>query len=147
MKINLSVSPLANVLALVNEKNGTLLSVDRITSGPARTPSGETTDNTEITLTGIEGHGYTGSVDYTYDRATLESQEIPTPTSVDLVAEDTAETAKVKVAAALRIIAEAVDFVDLVLPVGATDGSVTVIPADGNLLYISGSITVALHQV
>lgn len=147
MKINLTVSPLANVLALVNEKNGTLLSVDRITSGAAMVPSGETTDNTEIVLSGIPGHGYIGDVTYTYDRATLESQEIPTPTSVDLVVEDTEATAKTKVAAALRLIEEAVDFVDLVLPVGATDGSVTVIPADGNLLYISGSITVALHQV
>ncbi|MNU54542.1 hypothetical protein D3C71_436000 [compost metagenome] len=147
MKINLTVSPLANVLALVNEKNGTLLSVDRITSGPAVAPTGETTDNTEITLTGIAGHGYIGSLTYTYDRATLASQEIPTPSAIDVTATDTEADVKTKVAAALRIIESAVDFTDLTIPVDATDGTVTVTPASGNLLYIGAPLTVALHLV
>jgi hypothetical protein len=147
MKINLSVSPLTNVLALVNEKNGTLLAEGRVTAGPAVEPTGETTDNTEVTLTGIVGHGYTGSLTYTYDRATLASQEIPTPAAVDVTATDTEADVKTKVAAALRIIESAVEFTALTIPVDATDGTVTVTPIVGNLLYVGGSITVALRLV
>ncbi|MNY20320.1 hypothetical protein D3C86_1537940 [compost metagenome] len=60
---------------------------------------------------------------------------------------DSVDEVLTKVAAALRIIKEAVDWTDLNIPVDATDGTVTVAPADGNLLYVGGSITVALHLV
>ncbi|MND14881.1 hypothetical protein D3C81_498290 [compost metagenome] len=147
MKINLTISPLANLLALVNQHNGTLLSEERVTASPAQDPTGETSDNTEVTLTGIPGHGYIGSLTYTYDRATLASQEIPTPASVDVSTGEDVAVILTRVCAALRIIEEAVDFSDLNIPVDATDGTVTVTPQEGNLLYIGAPITIALHLV
>jgi hypothetical protein len=76
MEINIANTAVENVLALVNLDNATTFTEAQVTVGvPATWVDPESLDdrNTEVTLTGIDGQGYTGSVAIQYYRLDLDN--------------------------------------------------------------------------
>jgi hypothetical protein len=140
MKLNLNVSALANVCALVNEKNGTLLSDTRVTAGTVEAATGDTGDNSQVTLTGIAGHGYTGSRTYTYDRYDLLGGRDTDPDRVVVATGDTQEQIKAKVCDAHALLPSELIFNDdLTIAIPDTGSEIVTIPLEtipNSLIYL-----------
>ena len=144
MKINFSISPLANVLALVNEKNGTDLDETMVTASVVSTAVGHPGENSEITLTSIAGHGFTGSQTFDYERATIASQNSTPPAKVTVLSTDTDAQVQEKVCAALLVMQSEFLFSSQVAPTEGVDGSITLSSDPSSLLYLDNDVTVVL---
>lgn len=85
MKIDISKSPLANLLALVNLKAQHAYTEDQLTFGAATAVDGSA-KNTTVTLTAVEGKGFTDAADVHYNRLGLD-KGVASPNLTLVVAE------------------------------------------------------------
>lgn len=139
MKINTTLTALANVYALVNAANALTLDATKGTFGvpAARTP-GADPRNTTVTLTAVDGGGIEAgsTVDVTYNRLGMGSGVV-TP-EFEFFTDDTTTLASFKTAAAtsLGLIESELDLVGA-LPTAEGETTTIVISAKpGSLLYV-----------
>lgn len=144
MKINLGLSPLANVLALINTKNGSLLNETNVTAGPVSPSVDDPDDNTQITLTAVVGEGYTGERTYVYNRYDLLGGREPDPDQVEIVSTDSQAAIKTKVATAYGL-KESEITISAVTPaaVGETTAA-TMSAVEGSLLYLGADVPITI---
>lgn len=147
MKINVSISALENLIAQILADNaGQTLTAAQFTAGaPTVYDIPEDDRNTEITLTAVEGQGYTGSVAFHYTRLDLNSGVAVPVTSVQVASGDDMAASLAKAAAAMGLIAEEIDGSDFTAPVDdQTPGSLTLTPKATSLVYVGAPVTIAL---
>jgi len=150
MKVNITLTPLANVLAAINAANtatSTNITESQVTAAAPTTAAGTGGRNTSVVLTGIDGQGIEGSRTFSYTRQSLASGAVAStaPASV-LVAEGDNQAASVtKVATALGLLASEFDASAYTAPVDqTTPGTVTITAKTSSLLYV-GSRVVPLN--
>lgn len=139
MKINTTLTALANVYALVNAANALTLDATKATVGApaARTPDANPR-NTTVTLTAVDGGGIEAgtTVDVTYDRLGMGSGVVTPEFSFFTDGTTTLPSFKTAVATSLGLIEAEID-VTGTLP--ATEGETTtmvVAAKAGSLLYV-----------
>lgn len=148
VKINLNISPLENILMLINEKNGIDLSIDQVSVGIPSIFTGHTGENTEVVMTGIAGKGVKDSQTFYYNRYNLLGGKEPDPTSVDVLSTDTQEELSGKISAAYVLeLSELIinDGNPIVLSQDAnTPTNVSIAAVEGSLLYYGDPIATDL---
>lgn len=139
MKINLNLSPLANVLGLLNLKNGSNINETHVFAGPAIETTENPGDNTKITLTGNPAHGYKDSMTYYYGRYNLLGGKEPDPGSVAIETSDTQDTIRTKITTAFGLMPSELvinNNSDITIPsVGNEIVTVNMTSKEGSLLY------------
>lgn len=88
MQINVSLSPLANVLGLINAKNGSSITENQVTVDEMIPSTENPGDNTKITLTGVDGEGIEGTRSFFYGRYDLLGAKTPDPSRVEILDTD-----------------------------------------------------------
>lgn len=146
MKVNLAISPLANVLALINIKNDSNIVEDQVTVNEVVASTENPGDNTKITLTGVDGKGIEGSRTFFYGRASVVSQATPPTSTVVLAPGEVGGDAVAKLLAQLHLRIEDINYDNWVFPTEGADGGVDVWGADGSLIYTPEVIRVTLTQ-
>lgn len=147
MKINVSQSPSANLLAQINADNAGLnLTAGQVTIGvpSVRTPDANP-NNTTVVLTAVADQGYSGTKTITYTRLGLDKGVNPAVTSVEVVSSDNESASLAKVVAALGLIASEVTSTNYVAPENEnTPGSITLEANVASLVYYGPGLTVEL---
>ncbi len=142
MKINLSLSPMRNALAMINSKNPLLnLNSNNVTLGTPEAYSklGEAA-NTRILVTAIKNKGYSGSKWIKYIRWPLASMMIWQSTSVDVTGYTASvETIKARLLELFGLLASEIEFSTFTVPNGTADVNVTLTVKPGSLVYLPGS--------
>lgn len=90
MKIDVSKTAQANLLALVNLKGAQAVTADQVTFSAASTNSSGS-KNTVVTLTAVSGKGFSGTVDLRYNRLGLD-KGVASPNTTLVVAEGSSTT-------------------------------------------------------
>lgn len=150
MKVNIAISPLANVLAAINAANtasSTNITESQVTAAAPVTAAGTGGRNTTVALTGINGQGIEGSRTFAYIRQSLASGAVPTtaPSSVTVANGDNQAASAAKVATALGLLASEFDTSAYTAPVDIpTPGTITITAKSTSLLYV-GSRVVPLN--
>lgn len=150
MKVNIAISPLANVLAAINAANtasSTNILESQVTAAAPTVTAGTAGRNTSVELTGIDGQGIQGSRTFSYTRQALDGGAVPTtaPAFVLVAVSDTRAQSRAKVATALGLLASEIGDVAYTAPADQlTPGSITISANDPGYLYI-GTRVVALH--
>lgn len=148
MKINLALSDIANVLAVVNDTNQASnlnLTADQVTFGTVQTVAGTAGRNSEITLTGVNGKGVEGSRTFAYTRQSLDAGAVAStaPTEVIVQDGDNAATVMGKVVTALGLLPGQVESSDFVAPADVdTNGSITLNALSDSLVYVGSRAVV-----
>lgn len=149
MKINASLSALANIVALVNDANPSLnLTVGQVTIGSASAYTPGSGDlNSQIALTGVDGQGWDGSVTIHYKRPVLQAGGAwPSATGLDILdvpASSLEADALAQAVAQLGLVATEVTSSAYTAPVeGASDGSLTITANAGSPLYTGSAVLV-----
>lgn len=143
-KINLALSAVANVLALLNADNPGAVApftAANITLGvPAERVADADPSNTSLGLTSVADQGYTGTDTVTYTRLSVLQGNLAPVTAVPVVLADDQAAVEAKVIAALKVLASEVTFSAYTAPVDeATPGTITVTPVAGSLLYVGAA--------
>ena len=150
MKVNISISPLANVLAAINAANtaaGTNITAGQVTAAAPAIVAGTAGRNTAVTLTGVNGQGIEGSRTFAYTRQSLAGGAVPTtaPASILVVAGDTQAETLTKVATALGLLESELDASAFTAPADqTTPGTITITAHTVSLLYVASRV-VALN--
>lgn len=140
MKINLSLSPLTNVLGLINGKNGSSIVETQVTVDSVIASTENPGDNTKITLTGIDGKGIEGSRAFFYGRYDLLGGKAPDPTRVEILATDTQSQILGKIATAYGLEPTEITFnggSDVTIP-ATDDVAITTMAAKTDSLLYNG---------
>lgn len=135
MKINLALSSLANVLGLINEKNGSNITESQVIVNEVIESDENPGDDTKITLTGIDGQGIEGTRSFYYGRGKVSEQVFPLPASVELAPGDGGAEAVAKFLVALNLRLEDINYTNWVFPTVETPGGVSIQGATGSLIY------------
>lgn len=135
MKINLGVSSLANVLGLINEKNGSNITESQVILDSVVASDENPGDNTKITLTGRDGFGIEGSRSFYYGRVSITSGVFPIPDKVMLTPTDAGAEAVAKFVAAFNLRQEEIYYDGWAFPTAGVPGGVNVWGAVDSLLY------------
>lgn len=141
MKVNIAISPKANVLAAINAANAassTNITEAQVTFGAVSVSAGTAGRNSSVTLTGVDGQGIEGSRTFAYTRQPLSGGAIPTnaPAFVTIAEDDTRPQVLVKVCAALGLMASEIEDISYTAPVDlATPGTMQVAAIVGSYLY------------
>jgi hypothetical protein len=145
MKINLAKTPLENlVLQVVEDNSGLVLTAAQVTAGLPTTFGGDP-QNTQVTLTAVEGQGYTGTKLVKYVRLDMNSGVAVPVTTLEVLAADNQAAVEAKVITALGLLASDVVFSAYTAAVDdATPGTITVAPAANSLLYVGAAKTIAI---
>lgn len=143
MKLNHSISSIANVLALVNAKNGCNITETQVTVDSIVESFENPGDNTKITLTGVAGQGIEGSRTFYYGRVDV----ITPPVVVNLAPGDGEAEAAAKILSQLGLNAEDINYGDWVYPTDGVDGGVNIWGADGSPIYTPVVQRATLRQV
>lgn len=146
MRINLAISSLANVLGLINDKNGSNITEDQVTVTEIIESTENPGDNTKITLTGVDGNGIEGSRSFFYGRASVVSQGTPPTSTVVLAPGEVAGEAVAKILTQLNLRIEDIVYDGWVFPTEGVDGGVNIWGAEGSLIYTPEVIRVTLTQ-
>lgn len=152
MKVNIALSPIANVLAAINAANvatSTNITEAQVTVGAPTAAGGTGGRNTTVLLTGINGQGIEGTRTFSYTRQALDAGAVAStaPASVVVLQADTREQTLAKVVAALGLVAEEIEDLSWTAPVDqATPGTMTIAAVNPGYLYL-GTRGVALHFV
>lgn len=152
MRINYELSPAENVLALLTEANpGLSINSNQVTLGmPAASDAGEDDRNTAVTLTAVDGEGFSGSHSYYYKRLELatDAGAAAPDTSVDTTAATTEQQAIDIVLAELGLSAADVEASAYTAPVDdATPGSITLTAMSNSYYYIGSRVVVLTSTV
>lgn len=135
MKLNLAISSLANVLGLINEKNGSNITTSQVTVTSIEASDENPGDNTKITLTGVNGQGIEGSRTFYYGRVNVTSGVFPIPEKVMLAPTDAGAEAVAKFVAAYNLRQEEIYYDGWAFPSPGVPGGVNVWGAPDSLLY------------
>lgn len=142
MKVNIAITPLANILAAINAANtasSTNITEAQVTAANPVVASGTGGRNTTVQLTGIDGQGIEGSRTFAYTRQALDGGAVPTtaPAFVTVLESDTRDQSRVKVCTALGLMANQITDVSYTAPVAVgTPGTIQISAIDPGLLYI-----------
>lgn len=143
--INTSISPVENVLALINAANPTAPTPASLTNVTIGTPSSDSpsSKNTSILVTGVAGQGYSGFKLFTYDRIQISQAAATQPTSIEVETDDTDEQIAAAAIAALGVIASEVEVSHL--PATEDDPRRAVVsPKQDNWLYQGSGVTLTV---
>jgi hypothetical protein len=145
MKINLTKTPLENlVLQVVEDNVGLVLAATQVTAGLPSVFAGDP-QNTQVTLTAVEGQGFTGSKLVKYVRLGMDSGKAVPVTTLQVLAADNQAAVQTKVAVALGLLESDLAFSAYTAAVDdATPGTITVAPAANSLLYVGASKVVEI---
>jgi len=147
MKINVSLTPVANLLAQINADNvGLNLTEAQVSIGvpSARTPDANL-NNTTVVLTAVADQGYSGTKTLTYMRLGLDTGVNPAVTSVQVLPSDDEAGTLAKVVAALGLVASEVTGSAYTAPENEnTPGSITLSANAGSLLYVGSDLVIEL---
>jgi len=153
MKINASLSTLANIIALVNGVNAGLnLTDEQVTIGQASAyVPGEGDLNSQITLSGVNGKGFQGDVTIHYKRPVLQpggawgnalGDGIPSVPSAATQAQ-----ALTLAATHLGLVESELDASAFTAPADElTNGSITITAKDGSPLYTGSYVLTLVGQ-
>lgn len=142
MKVNITLSPLANVLAAINAANAassTNITEAQVTAGAPTVAAGTGGRNTSVLLTGVDGQGIEGSRTFAYTRQALDGGAVPTtaPTFVVVAQSDTRAQSRDKVCTALGLLASEITDTAYTAPVDqTTPGTISIAAIDPGYLYI-----------
>lgn len=138
MQIDISKSGLENLVAqVVADNSGLSLTAAQVTAGAPSTFSGGAGDqNTQVTLTAVEGQGYQGSKLVKYTRLGLDSGVAVPVTTLQVLAADNQAAVEAKVAAALGLRASELTFSAYTAAADEAPGSITISAVAGSLLYV-----------
>jgi hypothetical protein len=144
MHIDITKTPLENIVLQVIEDNpGLTLSADQVTASGLAVSGG--VRNTQITLTAIEGHGFSGDDVIFYDRMGINDGVGPDVTSVEVLVTDDQAAVEVKVAAAMGLRLDQLVFSEWTPPIDAgTPGSIGVSPKPTSMLYQGGGVFITI---
>ena len=145
MQIDISKSPLENlVLQVVEDNAGLVLAATQVTASAPAVFGGDP-QNTEVTLTAIEGQGFTGSKLVKYVRLGMDSGKAVPVTTLQVLAADNQAAVEAKVAVALGLVEAELEFSAYTAAVDdATPGTITVAAVATSLLYAGASKTIAI---
>ncbi|MNQ14300.1 hypothetical protein D3C85_272460 [compost metagenome] len=145
MKINLTKTPLENlVLQIVEDNAGLVLTAAQVTAGAPSVFGGDP-QNTQVTLTAVEGQGFTGTKLVKYVRLDMNSGVAVPVTTLEVLAADNQAAVQTKVAAALGLIETELTFSAYTAAVDdTTPGTITVAATAGGLLYAGAAKTIAI---
>lgn len=147
-KIDASKSAIDNLLALVNAANtGQTIDNTQVTAG---TPASQAADgqgrNTNVQLTAIAGHGYTGNVTVSYTRRGLNDSVTSPNFAIERTVGDTASAIIAALAATNGLVASELHLESPAAPGTPVTGAISnspatlnLVSANGSLLYIDGS--------
>lgn len=141
MKVNIALTPLANVLAAINAANtatSTNITEAQVTAAAPTTVAGTGGRNTSVELTGIDGQGIEGSRTFSYTRQSLATGAVAStaPASVTVAEGDDQAASVAKVATALGLLASEFDASAYTAPEDqSTPGTVTITAKATSLLY------------
>jgi hypothetical protein len=142
MKVNIALSPLANILAAINAANtasSTNITEAQVTAAAPVVAAGTGGRNTTVQLTGVDGQGIEGSRTFAYTRQSLATGAVATnaPTFVTVLEADTRDQSRVKVCTALGLKASEIGDVSYTAPVAVgTPGTIQISAIDPGLLYV-----------
>jgi hypothetical protein len=131
MLLNYSISSIANVLALVNAKNGSNITEAQVIVNEIVESDENPGDNTKITLTGVDGKGIEGTRSFYYGRVAV----ITPPTVVTLAPGEVGGEAVAKIIAQLGIRLEDIYYDGWVFPTEGVDGGVNIWGAPDSPIY------------
>ena len=140
MKVDITLSPLANVLAAINAANPNLkATASQVTLGTPYADAGNGGRNTAVVMTAILDAGFSGSNTYHYTRRGLAAgQAIATSKAVpmEILRADTDAGLLTKIAGLLGLVESEISLANIVRPADAnTPGSVDVVAKATSLLY------------
>lgn len=142
MKVNIAISPLANILAAINAANtasSTNITAAQVTAAAPVVAAGTGGRNTTVVLTGVDGQGIEGSRTFAYTRQALDGGAVATtaPAFVTVLESDTRAQSRAKVCTALGLMASEITDVSYTAPVDVgTPGTIQISAIDPGLLYI-----------
>lgn len=138
MQIDVSKTGLENLVAQVVADNaGLSLTAAQVTAGAPSTFSGGSGDqNTQVTLTAVEGQGYQGSKLVKYTRLGLDSGVAVPVTTLQVLAADNQAAVETKVATALGLVKADLTFSAYSAAADGVPGSITISAAAASLLYV-----------
>lgn len=142
MQINHSISSIANVLALVNAKNGCSITEAQVTVDSIVESYENPGDNTKVTLTGVDGQGIEGSRTFYYGRVPV----VTPPIVVTLAPGEVGAEAVGKILAQLHLLIEDISYDNWVFPTEGTDGGVDIWGAPGSPIYSPEVQRITLRQ-
>ncbi|WP_250478855.1 MULTISPECIES: hypothetical protein [unclassified Caballeronia] len=134
MQINPNLTPAENVLALINAANTSqVFNLSQISLGmPNETGSQPPGHNTTVTVSAIEGSGYTGTVDVNYQRIRLD-QAVAAPSNTVVIPDAATST--------LDTVNAVADHFGLVVGEFALNTAQSTRPSDGVTLEVAASLT------
>lgn len=147
MKIDISKTPQANLLALVNAKATRAYTADQLTFGSATVNSANgATKNTVVTLTAVEGKGFAGTVDVRYNRLGLD-KGVASP-DLTLTVSDSATSASLLTQAAAQLGLRESDVEwsgTITVPADGQSNTATLKAKDASYLYV-GTLELTLNN-
>ena len=145
MKINLTKTPLENlVLQIVEDNAGLVLTAAQVTAGAPSVFGGDP-QNTQVTLTAVEGQGFTGTKLVKYVRLDMNSGVAVPVTTLEVLAADNQAAVQTKVAVALGLIETELTFSAYTAAVDdATPGTMGVSPKATSVLYTGAGKTMTI---
>lgn len=146
MRIDLTLNPQENILALVQDANpGLTITLAQVTVGAPAPAADGAARNSTVTLTAVANAGFAGDIAITYNRLALTDNVAVVPDSVQILGDDSEAVAGGKVAAALGLVAGEYTTTAFTAPVNEdTPGTITLTPADGSLLYVGDAVVMTL---
>jgi hypothetical protein len=148
MQIDITKSALENlVLQVVDDNTGLALTANQVTAGAVAVFAGSP-QNSQVTLTAVEGQGFSGSKLVKYSRVGINGGVAVPVTSVDVLMTDTYPEVQAKVALAMGLRADELDFSEWTPPASTSSpGNIGVSPKATSLLYQGGGVFVAVVGV
>lgn len=147
MKINVSISAIANLIAQINADNAGLnLTEAQVTIGApsARTPDANT-NNTTLDLAAVAGQGYSGTKTITYMRLGMDSGVVTPVTGLTVTAANTQAEVLTMAATDMGLVEAELEVTAFTAPVdSSTPGSITIQPKATSLLYVGAAKTLDL---
>lgn len=141
MQIDVSKSGLENLVAQVVVDNSSMsLTAAQVTAGiPSTFSGGSGSQNTQVTLTAVDGQGYQGSKLVKYTRLGLDSGKAVPVTTLQVLAGDNQAAVQTKVAVALGLREADLTFSAYSAAADGVPGSITIAPAANSLLYVGAN--------
>jgi len=147
MKIDITKTALENIVLQVVEDNpGLILTADQVTLGAVSNFFGDP-QNTQVTLTAIEGQGFSGSKVVKYKRLGVLSGKAVPVTSITISATDGFAEAQIAAAEAMGLRWEELLFHDWSPPVNVNvSGIMGVSPKAGGYFYVGAGEMIQVNM-
>lgn len=144
MNIDIAKSGFENVLALVNTANTLTLTATDVSIGTPSTITGTGGRNTKVTLTALEAANYQGTVDVNYRRLKVIEATTGTDYSTTFNSGTTLALALTAIATKLNLREADVEWVETQMPATGANGTLTLRPKSGSLLYAGATQAITL---